>query len=73
VKFTAANSSVTIPNLFTLMMVDPMSVDRKAADPIIRHWLVNNVTLGSDGTLSIPQTTITAYIGSTNRNVDADH
>jgi hypothetical protein len=62
VKFTQANSSVTPGDTFTLAMVDPGPVGAASQTPT-RHWLVNNVTKGSDGTLVIPATAITTYGG----------
>jgi phosphatidylethanolamine-binding protein (PEBP) family uncharacterized protein len=63
VTFTAANSSVTPGTTFTLAMVDPGAIGVLSTPGPTRHWLVNNVTIGSNGALTIPASAqaITAY------------
>ncbi|KIM29021.1 hypothetical protein M408DRAFT_68792 [Serendipita vermifera MAFF 305830] len=63
VAITAANSSVTLPSLMTLAMVDPGAIGSVSTPGPTRHWLVNGVTIGANGALSIPasEAAITAY------------
>jgi len=71
---TPANSSAQFGDLFTLAMVDPGSVDAPSNTPT-RHWLVNGVTIGSDGKVTVPEnaTTITAYGAPLPPAADAPH
>ena len=50
-------------------MVDPGAIGILSTPGPTRHWLVNGVTIGADGSLSIPPNTsaITAYGGRNNR------
>lgn len=63
VSITAANSSVSLGSLFTLAMVDPGAIGKLSTPGPTRHWLVNGVTIGANGALSIPASSsaITAY------------
>ena len=66
VAITAANSSVTLPSLMTLAMVDPGAIGTLSTPGPTRHWLVNGVTIGANGQLTIPasESAITAYGGT---------
>ncbi|PVG02701.1 PEBP-like protein [Serendipita vermifera] len=61
ITVTPANSSVQLGDTFTLAMVDPGAVGVVSATGPTRHWLVNGVTIGSNGALTIPETAITPY------------
>jgi hypothetical protein len=66
VTITAANSSVSLGSLFTLAMVDPGAIGKLSTPGPTRHWLVNGVTIGANGALTIPPSSaaITAYGGT---------
>ncbi|CAG8578056.1 6799_t:CDS:2 [Acaulospora colombiana] len=61
ITVTPANSSVQLGETFTLAMVDPGAVGVVSETGPTRHWLVNGVTIGSNGALTVPATAITAY------------
>ncbi|KAG8765128.1 hypothetical protein FRC15_007215 [Serendipita sp. 397] len=73
ITITAANSTVTLPSTLTLAMVDPGAIGKLSTPGPTRHWLVNGVTVGSNGALVIPETSITAYGAPYPDEADAPH
>ncbi|CAG7845959.1 SubName: Full=Uncharacterized protein {ECO:0000313/EMBL:CCA71078.1} [Serendipita indica DSM 11827] len=73
ITITPANSSVSLGDLFTLAMVDPGAIGKLSTPGPTRHWLVNGVTIGANGVLSVPQTAITAYGAPYPDEADAPH
>lgn len=61
---TAANSSVQVGDLFTIVLADPGAVGVVNGQQT-RHWLANGVTIGEGGKLTFPpsEAAITAYGG----------
>jgi len=71
---TAANSTVELGSLFTLALVDPGAIGGVNGQQT-RHWLVNGVTVGAGGVLSIPasESAITPYGGPFPPDTDSAH
>jgi len=75
VTITAANSTATLGDLFTLAMVDPGAIGKLSTPGPTRHWLVNGVTIGANGELTIPPSAsaITPYGAPFPDAADAPH
>ncbi|KAG8812275.1 hypothetical protein FRC17_002106 [Serendipita sp. 399] len=73
ITITAANSTVTLPANLTLALVDPGAIGKLSTPGPTRHWLVNGVTVGANGALVIPETSITAYGAPYPDEADAPH
>jgi hypothetical protein len=75
ITLTPGSSSVTLPDTYTLALVDPGAVGADLTPGPTRHWLVNGVTVGADGTLVIPDAdaSITPYGGPLPPDTDPAH
>jgi len=63
VTVTAANSSVSLNGIYTLVMVDADVVGSKLPEGQTRHWLVNGVTISGSIVTNSSAVGITTYAG----------